>query len=177
MHQKVEYIHTLYYSNYNIFTQLYDQAFEFFSNLNQTLGARNLPVHAEFRLFNGRLIPIEINPMRFGGFAIADLAEVAYGFNPYEKFFKDEAIDWKSVWASRQDRHFAFVLGYNGKGLDMKQQLPDRKRFLDRFSKVLKFYELDHTTNPVFGVAFVETSDYTELSRLLELEFSELRNK
>lgn len=174
MHQREEYIHTLYYSNYAIFTQLYDQAFEFFSKLNQILEARNLPVHAEFRLINGCLVPIEINPMRFGGFAIADLVKMAYGFNPYEKFFNDEPIDWQAIWSSRQKQNFAFVLGYNGKGLDIQHQIPNREQFLKRFSKVLKFYELDHKTNPAFGIAFIETSDYTELSQLLELEFSEL---
>jgi hypothetical protein len=157
MHQKVEYIHTLYYSNHDIFTRLYDQVIEFFTNLNQMLGARNLPVHAEFRLSNDRLIPIEINPN--------------------ERFFYDKSTDWKSVWRSRLGRYFAFVLGYNGRDLDINYQFQDQKRFLDRFSKVLKFYELDHKTNPAFGIAFVETLDFAELSRLLEFEFSELFNE
>lgn len=46
---------------------------------------KNFPVHIELRRDNdGTLLPIEVNPMRFGGWCTTpDIAFLAYGFNPY----------------------------------------------------------------------------------------------
>jgi len=50
----------------------------------------NFPVHVEVRITNeGLAIPIEVNPLRFGGWCTTgDLSWYAYGINSYEYFLK-----------------------------------------------------------------------------------------
>src|SRR5262245_4671264 len=55
---------------------------DFFTRLNDSLGARSFPIHAELKLDGGRFMPIELNPMRYGGFGLADLTWHAFGFDP-----------------------------------------------------------------------------------------------
>lgn len=63
-----------------------------FKDFVQALGDRaeikNFPVHVEVRVDEeGTLIPIEVNPMRFGGWCTtADLTNKATGLNPYHCF-------------------------------------------------------------------------------------------
>ncbi|MCK4879045.1 MAG: ATP-grasp domain-containing protein [Bacteroidales bacterium] len=46
----------------------------------------------------GVIIPIEINPFRFGGWCTtADLLGIATGFSPYEFYLKNQRPDWEEV--------------------------------------------------------------------------------
>jgi hypothetical protein len=65
------YLHLLYTTSRELFAQFYDPLVQFFTAFNQLLGVRSFPIHAEFRLQNGHLVPIEFNPLRFGGMGLA----------------------------------------------------------------------------------------------------------
>jgi hypothetical protein len=54
-------------------------------------------MHVEFKMRNGKLFPIEFNPLRFGGTGFPDLAYYSYGINPYTSFFNDNFIDWNKI--------------------------------------------------------------------------------
>ena len=58
---------------------------DFAGKIGDLAGVKNFPVHIELRRDNdGILLPIEVNPMRFGGWCTtADISFLAYGFNPY----------------------------------------------------------------------------------------------
>src|SRR5262249_44395825 len=93
--QKFEYLHALYYTSADVFTLLHDRAVEFFRQFNESLGARAFPIHGEFKFDGKRLVPIELNPIRFGGFGLADLTYHAFGFNHFEHFFRDKQPNWQ----------------------------------------------------------------------------------
>ena len=67
--------------------------------VGKLVGLRDFPVHVEVRVDGtGKITPIEINPMRFGGWCTtADLTAMAYDFNPYVAFLQDKRPDWDSV--------------------------------------------------------------------------------
>ena len=89
--KKAAYHHVLYYTSHQIFQQLYPQVESFFTRLNSILNLRTFPIHAEFKLEDGKaLLPIELNPLRYGGFGLADLSYYAYDQCPYFSFFQDQ---------------------------------------------------------------------------------------
>ena len=72
---------------------------EYLQRVGEVTQIRNFPVHVELRRDSvGHLLPIEINPMRFGGWCTtADMTSFAYGFNPYLYYFSQQRPDWKDI--------------------------------------------------------------------------------
>lgn len=144
----------------------------FFEALNRDGSFANIPIHAEFRLSEvGQLMPIEFNPMRFGGFAYTDLVNYAYGFNPYQAFFEGFEPDWSQIWNSRQNNHYAFVLGYNGTEIDIARFEPRHDLFKKQFEQCLAYYEVDSRSNPCFAIAYIQEKSREGLEPILNLEF------
>lgn len=70
----------------------------FLRELGGRLGLRDFPVHAEVRVgADGRIRPIEVNPMRFAGLCATDIAHHAYGIDPYAAFLGDRRPDWGAI--------------------------------------------------------------------------------
>ncbi len=68
---------------------------DFAGKIGKLAQLKNFPVHIEVRRENGVLMPIEVNPMRFGGWCTtADISHLAYGFNPYLCYFLQEKPNW-----------------------------------------------------------------------------------
>jgi len=82
----------VYISSKKIIESNIDQFYVFLKEIGTLSGVRNFPVHAEIRRDrSGSVLPIEINPMRFGGWcSTADAAHLAYGFNPYVLYFSQK---------------------------------------------------------------------------------------
>ncbi|MCB1183551.1 ATP-grasp domain-containing protein [bacterium] len=123
-------------------------------------GVRGMPVHVEVRVRpDGRIVPIEINPQRYGGWCTtADLARHAWGFDPYASFLRDERPDWPAVCRDRDDRSWSIVVLDNGTGVpgaDVKGF--DFDGLAARFARVLDCRPVDWRRYPLFGFLFVET--------------------
>src|SRR5918912_597700 len=113
------YLHLLYYSSRDVFERIYQPAKDFFKLLNARLNVRMFPIHAEFRLHQGRLVPIELNPFRFGGMGLANLGFYSLGLNAYQCFVEDREPDWAQVWRDKSDVAYGFFIAYNGTHIDV----------------------------------------------------------
>nr|VFK62310.1 MAG: ATP-grasp domain-containing protein [Candidatus Kentron sp. UNK]VFK70409.1 MAG: ATP-grasp domain-containing protein [Candidatus Kentron sp. UNK] len=171
-----EYDHVLYYTNNRIFQEIYQQAESFFTCLNAILGVTSLPIHAEFRLEKGELVPIELNPFRYGGFGMADLSYWSFRQCPYLSFFHDDPYDWESLWdEQRRKRHYAWILAYKGVGVNVdgiviKDIYAKLRRFIGD-SALLHYQGLDYRTNPVFAIAYLAEEKEHRLWKWLDVEF------
>ncbi len=171
---KTSYFHVLYYTNKRIFEQFHDQLVSLFGRLNEQLKATSLPIHAEFVYTkNKQLVPIELNPLRYGGFGLADLTYHAFGFNPFRSYFRDERLDWEKIWRERKGDNYGWVLAYNGSGIDVNKNLPDHDKLKQQFAHLLAYHELDHLKNPAFGIAYIKEASEQKLLELLKLEFND----
>lgn len=168
-----EYFNVLYYTNHQIFDKLYDRIKQIFIELNKYLNIADFPIHAEFKLENDKLIPIEMNPLRYGGFGLADLTYHAFGFNPFNAFFQNIKPDWEEIWKKYKQHHFGWVLGYNGKDINTDTHTPDDDAYLKYLKETLHYVEIDHRTNPVFSLAYVKDDSEISLRRLLKTNFNE----
>lgn len=171
--KKLEYLHVVYYTSYEVFYRLYDTLFEFFVELNKTLHARGMPIHGEFKLHRGKLTPIELNPLRFGSDGFADLSFHAFGINPFACFARDQAPDWDKLWQGRESKVFAFYLGYNGKDLDTSKYRPDFLNFRRLFSNILSDTAMNYQDSLAFSVMYIEENSLERIEQLLNIEFNE----
>ena len=165
------YFHVLYYTSAQIYERFYQQVHEIFTEFNRNLGLQNMPVHAEFKEQDGRLVPIEFNVPRFGGFGLADLPYYAFGENPFLHFFQGTSPAWPEIFSARKDKYYGWVLCYNGKNIDTSKYKPDYDKVKQDLGKVLFFDTLDYKNNPVFAVAYVELSSQAEIDKILSLDF------
>lgn len=146
-------------------------------------GLKNFPVHLEIRInAAGEIIPIEVNPLRFGGWCTtADLAGFAYGFNPYLCFIKEDKPNWESIFISKKDKLYSIIVLDNNSGIAEKDIASfDYDTLACSFEKTLSIRKVDYTKYPVFGFLFLETSlgNEEELRRILNsnlLEYIKLK--
>lgn len=151
----------LYVSSRRIIQAIAPAAAELLAAVNSEGAIRNFPLHAEFRQeHNGRLVPIEVNPLRFGGWCTTgDFANFAWGFNSYELFIDGARPDWAAVYGGRETQQFGLVVLDNQSGVAREDiRSFDYEALLSRFSKPLHLARIDHRKFPLFGVLFVETA-------------------
>jgi hypothetical protein len=134
-------------------------------------------VHAEVRIdAQGRIRPIEVNPMRFGGWCATDIAWHAYQINPYRYYFEQREPDWESILAAKGEEIFGLVV------LDSPADVPaaqiaafDYAAVLAQFEKPLELRQIDYPESPVFGFVFVEIrpGNLAELDPILRSDLKE----
>jgi hypothetical protein len=165
------YLHMLYYSSREIFDTVYQPAKEFFEKLNQTLQVTNLPIHSEFRLQRGKLMPIELNAFRFGGMGLGNLGYYTLGVNCYSCYMSDSEPDWDLVWKGKENI-FGFFIAYNGISVDVTQSKPNWETLRKQFSRIILEVPFDYQNQLAFGILYIEEPK-SRLSQILNLEFND----
>lgn len=149
----------------------------FLTKIGKALHLKNFPAHAEVRIDKqGKIIPIEINPLRFGGFCTtADLLGVTVGFNEYECFYENKKPDWETIFKGKENKIFSVVILDNNSGLLPSDILEFKYQDLaNDFEKPVLIRKLDINNYPVFGFAFIETTAINK-KELMEILTSDLR--
>jgi hypothetical protein len=140
-------------------------------DLGQVFDVQHMPVHVEVRIdAAGRVFPIEVNPMRFGGWCTtADLTHHAFGVNPYACYFRSETPDWNEVLKQDEGDVFALIALGNSTGVDGADvDSFDHDAFVARFSHPLELRKTDFRRYPIFGFLFTRTGR----DQLGELDFA-----
>ena len=137
---------------------------------------RNFPFHLEMRQEeNGNFVPIEINPMRFMGFCVADVEYYFYGINPYEYYFNQKKPDWNKILESRNDKIYGMFGIDIPKHLDKRKITFDYEKFISHFSKPLHYIKQDYRTLPMAIYLFAETEkkNFAEFEEILYSDLTE----
>jgi carbamoylphosphate synthase large subunit len=150
----------------------------FLNKIGEAANVRNFPVHLELRRrVDGCLRPIEVNPMRFGGWCTtADMAALAYGFNPYLYYYNRKRPDWESLLSGKEGRVFSIIVLDNSTGVPAGEiKSFDYDKLQGRFEKPLELRKIDYSSYPVFGFLFVETriGNQAELDYILGSDLRE----
>ena len=158
-------------SNLNLFE-------DFLRKLGTLTDLRNFPLHVELRIKdNGDLLPIEINPLRFGGWCTsADLTYHAYGFNPYLYCHEQKVPDWEKILSEKNDNLNSIIVLNNSTGIGVEHiDSFDYDALLARFENPLELRKADYKEYLIFGFLFAETSKelYSELEFILNSDLRE----
>lgn len=145
--------------------------------LGKLAGLKNFPVHAEIRIDgSGATNFIEVNPMRFAGWCVADMAHHAYGINSYEYFLNNIRPDWDTILPEREGKVCGVVvadLPPDIKGTDIASV--DYEKFRSAFSNPLELRPVDYAKYSVFAFMFVQApeNDLNELQAILGNDLKE----
>jgi hypothetical protein len=166
------------YSTSKAIIEKYKTDLEYFlTKIGKELHLKNFPAHAEVRIDeNGKIIPIEVNPLRFGGFCTtADLLGVTLGFNEYKCFCENKKPDWDTIFRGKENKIFSVIILDNNSGIIPSDILGFNYSDLAKdFEKPIVIRELDINKYPVFGFAFIESAA-TNKKELNDILTSDLR--
>ncbi len=151
---------------------------DFLNEIGMRADLQNFPAHVEVRINeNGFVAPIEVNPLRFGGWcSTPDLAWYAYSMNLYEYLFKQIEPDWNLILNGKDDLIYSNIVLNNSTGSEGKDiKSFDYERLLDGFENPLELRKTDFTKFPLFGFLFCETKSHNmaELDRILVSDLCE----
>jgi len=148
----------VYYTSAELVDRWREPFSAFLKEVGGRAGLRDFPVHAEFRVApDGSIAAIEINPMRFAGWCVTDIANAGYGLNPYTAFLESRSPDWDAIARDTADRVFAVVIADLPSTLDRSRIASvDYEAFVARFTKPLELRRVDYTRYPVFAFVFAE---------------------
>lgn len=144
----------------------------FLDKIGQLTALKNFPLHVEVRVDeNGKIQPIEINPMRFGGWCTtADMTWFAYGLNPYTAFHFGEKPDWKQILQNKDGLIYSNIVLTNSTGIEVSRiRSFDYEKLLGHFEKPLELRKADYKNYLIFGFLFAETREenFSELEWIL----------
>lgn len=150
----------------------------FAEKIGRLAGVKNFPVHIELRREkDGTLLPVEVNPMRFGGWCTtADMAFMAYGFNPYVYYYFRKKPDWQTLLKGKKGKLFCIIVLDNSTGKSADEIISfDYEKLLSGFEKPISLRKIDYRQYPVFGFLFTETREdhFVELKNILDSDLNE----
>jgi len=168
----------VYMTSKSILHENLDRMSYFLEQIGKLVPLKNFPLHVEVRIDDfGNIVPIEVNPLRFGGWCTtADITWHAYGINSYEYFLVGRKPDWVQILREQDDSLYSLIVLNNSTGVPGKEILSfDRDRLLTHFKHPLEFRPADHTEFPLFGFLFVKTrvEDFDELEWILKSDLRE----
>lgn len=133
---------------------------------------KNFPMHIEVRVTKDeKIIPIEVNPMRFAGWCTTDVSKYAWGINVYECFMAHKKPDWNSILGKAGKELYYFSMAEVPSGIDRSRiKSFDYEGYFANFSNVLEVRRINPNKNPLFAVIFGSTSDKEEVKRILSIK-------
>ncbi len=151
---------------------------EFAEKIGNLAEVKNFPVHIELRRDNdGTLLPIEVNPMRFGGWCTtADLSFLAYEFNPYLYYYSQKKPNWSELLKGKEGKLFCIIVLDNSTGIAIDEITSfNYEKLLSKFEKPIELRKIDFQKYPVFGFLFTETREdnFIELKNILDSDLNE----
>lgn len=150
---------------------------QFLTTIGNTLNLKNFPAHAEVRIDeNGKIVPIEINPLRFGGWCTTgDLAGIAIGLNSYKYYFGNAYPEWDTIYQGKENKIFSIIVLDNNSGIKTTDISKfDFKALANDFENPISIRELDINKYPLFGFVFAETNS-NNTKELYDILSSDLR--
>ena len=167
----------VYISSKEIIEEYHDLFLGFLSEMGKLVYLKNFPMHVECRVDEeGKIAPIEVNPMRFAGWCTTDIAYYAYGINVYEYYFKQKDPDWVEILKGKEDKIYSIVVADLPKDIELDDiEEVDYDKFISYFENPLEMRKIDYMKHGVFAFLFSETSseNWGELEDILKSDLKE----
>tara|TARA_R110000823_G_scaffold46360_3_gene118836 strand:+ start:223 stop:1392 length:1170 start_codon:yes stop_codon:yes gene_type:complete len=160
-----------------IINQYKSELEQFLSTIGNKLNLKDFPAHAEVRIDEkGKIIPIEINPLRFGGWCTTgDLSGIAVGLNPYKYYFENTCPNWDTIYEGKENKIFSIIVLDNNSGIKPADIAKfDYKALANDFENPILIRALDINIYPLFGFVFAKT-DQKNKKELYDILSSDLR--
>jgi len=149
---------------------------DFLAEIGKRAGLKNFSMHVEARINDkGMLVPIEINPLRFGAWCTsADLMHHAFGFNAYHCYLNNIRPDWDQITAKMSDDTFGIIILDNSTGITGSMITSfDYNAVLKNFTDIMELRKVNYKKYPIFGIIFtrIKTQNISEVEQILTENF------
>ena len=143
--------------------------------IGQLKNIRNFPFHIELKVTKDeKIIPIEVNSMRFASWCATDVAKYAWGVNLYECFNNQTFPDWNTILSEAKKEVFYYSMVEVPNNIEKsKIQGFEYERYLSNYSNVLEVRRIDPKWNPLFAVIFGSTKSKDEVVKILSLKVND----
>lgn len=141
---------------------------DWLDRVNGKLQIKNFPFHVEVREKNGRILPIEFNPLRFAGLGGTDVSQYAFGFKTYEAFLENDVPPIDAYREQDPDALVTMALLNPPSGITGDEAF-DYDGFAQNFSDVcaLTQFDVNKVGNYGFLFARVSSAESPELAFLM----------
>jgi len=152
---------TVYFTNVKLVEEFLSIS-NYLNDLSRLYGVlSNFPFHFEFRINeNNKIIPIELNPLRFSGYGTCEIAHYAYNINPYKAFFKDNRPKWREKLKEHLIADTAFYGFYVAKSISSHDKL------YSMFDEVLEYRIMPEGTKDAKVIVFFREITKNNLQKL-----------
>lgn len=160
----------LYITSKEIIVKNLERITDFLKKTGKELKIKNFPIHLEVRVDGDKMVPIEINPMRFAGWCTTDIVHFAFGINPYEYFMEQKKPDWAGILADKTGKTYSIIVLDKVKDIENEKLTGfDYEKLIAEFDNVLACRKINFKQYPLFGFLFTETNEnqFGELEKIL----------
>jgi len=165
----------VYYTSAGLIKEHFEKMKDFLDLIASKKKIRNFPVHLEVRIKNNKIYPIEANPLRFGGFGLAELSFYAFGFNSFEYFFNQKEPDWNKLCSSGDKNFYAFVVGQRPSNFNSEKESIDVEEYKKTFNEILDYVPVNPVKYKFFSTTFARSEKLEDLTKYLFLDFDKFR--
>jgi hypothetical protein len=145
--------------------------------IGEITSLRNFSAHIELRVDSQqRVVPIEVNPMRFAGWCTTDVAGYAYGINTYEYYLNQQEPDWDKIIEEKSGKIYSLIVADIPKHIDREKiESIDYDRFLSLFKRPLEIRKINYKKYPIMAFLFTEadSNDWEEVHKILKVDFAD----
>lgn len=134
-----------------------------------------IPVHVELRIdAEGTVRPIEVNPLRFAGWCVTDIASYAHGVDVYSAFAGHLRPDWNAILAGREEIAVGMTV-VGRESVVAPEQRFDYAAYAENFSRLFLLRKIDYRVYPIYAFLFfgVTPGNEVEFEKALRLVPSE----
>ncbi len=157
---------TLYYTNYFLVEKHKANIIDLLHSLNYIFDLSSFPFHLEVKVTKDNdYIPIEMNPFRFAGFGTCEIADYAYGINPYEYFTRDKEPNWKAIEQTLPVKEKMSNFGFYT--IESPEQV-DHQKVASMFSELLEYRLVNLPGSNIKAIIFFKESNPKVLENLLK---------
>ncbi len=156
----------VYATSKKIITAYFNEIEQFLQLIGNKTQLKNFPMHVEVRInAQGCVLPIEVNPMRFGGWCTTgDISFYAFGFNSYHYFLENKQPNWTEIFKKMGNKKYNLIVLDNNSGISENAiEWFNYDLLLKDFKKPLNLRKVDFRKYAVFGFVFTETTPENEL--------------
>lgn len=164
----------VYFTSKSIIQKYLNPFKELLDKIGKEGNYKNFPFHLELRANEKAIIPIEINPLRFCGWCITDIAYFVWGINPYIYYTENKKPDWNEILKSKDNNYYYFTIGDIPSCIN-KNNISNinYEKYLKNISNPIDIRKIDYKTKPVFAIVFGNCSNIDEINNLLKLDMKE----
>lgn len=167
----------LYYTGKKIVEEYLDKFTNWLNEINSYLNIKNFPFHAEIRIKDDNIIPIEFNPMRFAGWSCTDISNFAFNFSTYDYYLRGIKPNWTKILEESNYNYYAIVVLNKSENTKIVDKFNYDKACND-LGNILSLRKIDYNNNSIFGFLFTQLDfeDKDTMNNILTRNFNDYIN-